>query len=115
MTVGCLTIPNWITTGRRLGDIRFWCVWRGSVAGLCWSVQLEAEKDEPLWQMAEFFILRKYRAGIGREVAHRVFVTNSEGRWQVIPQESNLLLSGLATGDGGLSTEQSDQGVSITN
>lgn len=62
----------------------------GKLAGFVLVRQLEAEKDELLWQMAEFFILRKYRRqGIGREVAHRVF-DRFEGRWQVTPQEGNL-------------------------
>ncbi len=46
--------------------------------------------DEPLWQMAEFFILRKYRRrGIGREVAHQVF-DRFQGRWEITQEEGNL-------------------------
>lgn len=48
------------------------------------------DEDEPLWQMAEFFILRKYRRrGIGREVAHQVF-DRFKGRWEVTQEDGNL-------------------------
>ncbi len=62
----------------------------GKLAGFVLVRQLETEGDEPLWQMAEFFIVRKYRRrGIGREVAHRVF-GQFEGRWEVTQEEGNL-------------------------
>ncbi|MGG6240962.1 GNAT family N-acetyltransferase [Nodosilinea sp. AN01ver1] len=62
----------------------------GTLAGFVLVRQLELDADEPLWQMAEFFVLSKYRRqGIGREVAHRVF-DRFEGRWQVTSQEGNL-------------------------
>lgn len=76
----------WIEPGRYP-----FLVWvEGTLAGFVLVRQLEQDMAEPLWQMAEFFILRKYRRrGIGREVAHRVF-DRFEDRWQVIPQEGNL-------------------------
>ena len=92
-------LPDLLLDGR-LGDIQFFgCDVEGKLAGFVLVRQLEAEKDEPLWQMAEFFILRKYRRqGIGREVAHRVF-DQFEGRWQVIPRERAIcLLSGSGNG-----------------
>ncbi|MBE9137020.1 GNAT family N-acetyltransferase [Nodosilinea sp. LEGE 07088] len=67
----------------------------GTLAGFVLVRQLELDADEPLWQMAEFFVLSKYRRqGIGREVAHRVF-DQFEGRWQVPPQEGNLPVLGF--------------------
>lgn len=52
--------------------------------------QIKAEGDEPLWQMAEFFILWKYwRQGIGREVAHRVYY-QFHGRWEIVQEKENL-------------------------
>jgi predicted acetyltransferase len=61
------------------------------LAGFVLVRRLEVEGDEPLWQMAEFFILRKYRRqGIGREVAYRVF-DSFEGRWEVTQEKENLL------------------------
>lgn len=60
----------------------------GKLAGFVLVRQMEG--DESLWQMAEFFILRKYRRqGIGRSVALQVFDC-FEGRWEVIPEDGNL-------------------------
>ncbi len=62
----------------------------GKLAGFVLVRRLETEGDEPLWQMAEFFILRNYRRqGIGQEVAYRVFGC-FEGRWEVNQEEGNL-------------------------
>ena len=62
----------------------------GTLAGFVLVRQVELDAAGPLWQMAEFFILRKYRRqGIGREVVHRVF-NRFEGRWQVTQEEGNL-------------------------
>ncbi len=62
----------------------------GKLAGFVLVRQLELDAAEPLWQMAEFFILRKYRQqGIGQRVAHQVF-DQFEGRWQVTQEKDNL-------------------------
>jgi predicted acetyltransferase len=62
----------------------------GRFAGFVLVSQLEQDADKPLWQMAEFFILRKYRRqGIGQEVAYRVF-GRFEGRWEVTQEKGNL-------------------------
>lgn len=61
----------------------------GKLAGFLLVRQLERDSATTLWQMAEFFILRKYRRqGIGRRVAHRVF-DQFEGKWQVTQEEGN--------------------------
>jgi predicted acetyltransferase len=62
----------------------------GKLAGFVLVRDLAIDGGEPLWQMAEFFILRKYRRqGIGREVAHQMF-DRFEGRWEVTQEERNL-------------------------
>lgn len=62
----------------------------GKVAGFVLVRELETDGDRPVWQMAEFFILRRYRRqGIGRGVAHQVF-DRFEGQWQVNWAEGNL-------------------------
>jgi predicted acetyltransferase len=73
-----------------LGRYPFLVRVEGKLAGFVLVRRLEVEGYEPLWQMAEFFILRKYRRqGIGRSVAHRIF-DRFEGRWEVTQEEGNL-------------------------
>lgn len=60
------------------------------LAGFVLVRDLAIAGGEPLWQMAEFFILRKYRRqGVGRSVAHQVF-DRFEGKWEVTHEEGNL-------------------------
>lgn len=62
----------------------------GKLAGFVLVRDLAIDGDEPLWQMAEFFILRKYRRqGIGRSVANQMF-DRFKGRWEVTQEEGNL-------------------------
>ena len=62
----------------------------GKVAGFVLVRNLEADRDESLWQMAEFFILRKYRRqGIGRSVANWV-CDRFEGQWEITQEEGNF-------------------------
>lgn len=62
----------------------------GKLAGFVLVRALEATGDEPMWEMAEFFILRKYRRqGIGRIVAHQVFARFA-GKWRVMQEKGNL-------------------------
>jgi predicted acetyltransferase len=76
----------WTESGRYPFLVRV----EGKLAGFVLVRRLEAEGTEPLWQMAEFFILRKYRRqGIGQEVAYRVFDC-FEGRWEVTQEKGNL-------------------------
>jgi len=75
----------WTEAGRYPFLIRV----EGTLAGFVLVRQLKAEGDEPLWQMAEFFILRKYRRrGVGRSVVHQVF-DRFQGKWQVTQEEGN--------------------------
>ena len=44
---------------------------------------------EGVWDMAEFFVLRKYRrGGVGTEAAHRIFASHP-GPWEVRQRASN--------------------------
>jgi predicted acetyltransferase len=50
----------------------------------------ELSDDEDIWDMAEFFIVRKYRRqGIGTYVAHEVW-RRFPGRWEIRVWEENL-------------------------
>jgi predicted acetyltransferase len=63
----------------------------GKLAGFVLVRDLAIDWGGPLWQMAEFFILRKYRRqGIGHSVAHQMF-DRFEGIWQVTQEEGNLV------------------------
>jgi predicted acetyltransferase len=43
-----------------------------------------------IWDMAEFFVLRKYRrVGVGTRAAHRIFATCA-GQWEVRQRSANL-------------------------
>lgn len=76
----------WTESGRHPFLVRV----EGKLAGFVMVRQLNSEGNEPLWQMAEFFILRKYRRkGIGREVANQIF-NRLRGKWEVTHEEGNL-------------------------
>jgi predicted acetyltransferase len=62
----------------------------GKLAGLVLVTRWPSiSGDWPVWDMAEFFILRGYRrCGIGTSVAHQVWKT-LPGRWEVRVMESN--------------------------
>jgi predicted acetyltransferase len=61
----------------------------GQLAGLA-LVRGITEEGKPLWSMAEFFILKKYRkAGAGRTAAWQIF-NAFPGAWQVDVLEENL-------------------------
>jgi predicted acetyltransferase len=50
--------------------------------------KLSAADD--VWDMAEFFVLRKYRrAGVGMRAAHRIFATHA-GEWEVRQRSANV-------------------------
>lgn len=50
--------------------------------------KLSAADD--VWDMAEFFVLRKYRhAGVGTRAAHQIFATHA-GEWEVRQRNANL-------------------------
>jgi len=43
-----------------------------------------------VWDMAEFFVLRKYRrAGVGKRAAHQIFATHI-GEWEVRQRDANV-------------------------
>lgn len=43
-----------------------------------------------VWDMAEFFVLRKYRrAGVGKRAAHEIFATH-RGEWEVRQRDANV-------------------------
>ena len=49
----------------------------------------DASHDGPVWDMTEFFVLRRYRRmRVGMEAAHRVW-TEFPGLWQVRVMQSN--------------------------
>lgn len=50
---------------------------------------LEVSSDESVWDVAEFFIIRRYRRrGIGTEVAHEVW-RRFPGQWEVRVLKTN--------------------------
>ena len=62
----------------------------GKLVGFVLVSALEETGNETIWEMAEFFILRKYRRHeIGRMVAHQVFDLFA-GKWRVTQEEGNL-------------------------
>jgi len=62
----------------------------GKLAGLALVKQVpESSGPEPVWDMAEFFIVRGYsRNGIGSGAAHKVW-KQFPGRWEVRVMEAN--------------------------
>jgi predicted acetyltransferase len=45
---------------------------------------------DDVWDMAEFFVLRKYRrVGVGTRAAHRIFATHA-GEWEVRQRSANV-------------------------
>jgi predicted acetyltransferase len=49
----------------------------------------ELSGDETVWDMAEFFVIRRYRRrGIGTAIAHQVW-KQRPGRWEVRVMQSN--------------------------
>jgi predicted acetyltransferase len=62
----------------------------GKLAGLVFvSRASDLSRNEPVWDMAEFFILRRYRRhGIGTQIAHQVW-RRFPGPWQVRVMQSN--------------------------
>lgn len=60
----------------------------GVIAGLAFVRQLEFG-DDPLFQLAEFFVMRKYRRqGAGRQAAYELF-DHYQGRWEVQQEAGN--------------------------
>ncbi len=64
----------------------------GKIAGLVLVQQGSPIEDDPqIWDIAEFFILRKYRKqGIGTNIAHLVW-QQFAGRWQVRVLQGNTM------------------------
>jgi predicted acetyltransferase len=62
----------------------------GKLAGFVLvQCQRSVSSDEDVWDVAEFFILRRYRRrGIGTQAAHRVW-GRFPGRWQIRVMEEN--------------------------
>lgn len=60
-------------------------------AGLVFIKQVQVpERDGPVWDMAEFFVMRGYRRhGVGTRLAHLAF-RRFPGKWQVRVMESNF-------------------------
>lgn len=74
----------WVESGRYPFLIRV----DGQIAGLALVRTLEAGLD-PLYQMAEFFIMRVYRRrGVGRSAAFALF-NRFPGRWEVGQEAAN--------------------------
>jgi len=62
----------------------------GKLAGFALARTLDAEGDETMYSLAEFFIMRKYRRqGIGTEVAVRLF-DMFPGEWHVGQELGNI-------------------------
>ena len=64
----------------------------GKWAGLVFVKQVHnAESELPVWDMAEFFVLRSYRRhGVGIRLAHLAF-QRFRGPWQIRIMESNFV------------------------
>lgn len=77
----------WFDAGRHPFLIRV----DGQIAGFVLVRRLGEEQGELLYQVAEFFIMRKYRRrGAGRSIARRVFDA-FPGIWTVQQREENAL------------------------
>jgi predicted acetyltransferase len=63
---------------------------RGKLAGFALVKQgSEVTEDDSVWDMAEFFVLRRYRRdGVGTEAARQIW-TRYPGRWEVRVMEAN--------------------------
>ncbi|MGC1360511.1 MAG: GNAT family N-acetyltransferase [Silvibacterium sp.] len=63
----------------------------GKLAGLVFVKRgSDVSGNETVWDMAEFFVLRRYwRQGIGTKVAHEVW-RHFPGRWEVRVMQSNV-------------------------
>jgi predicted acetyltransferase len=66
----------------------------GRIAGLVLVQRIKREPDstggETVWDLAEFFVIRRYRRrGIGTEIVRQVW-RRFPGRWQVRVMESNV-------------------------
>jgi predicted acetyltransferase len=77
----------WTEEGRH----PFFIMKSGKLAGFVLVREISVSDDvSPMFSMAEFFILRKYRMqGIGKEVAHKMFEM-FKGGWSVSWLEKNL-------------------------
>jgi predicted acetyltransferase len=81
------SLPHyWSEPGRHPFLIRT----NGKLAGLVFVRREQSiSGDEPVWDMAEFFVLRGYRRRkLGTAVAHQVW-KNLPGRWEIRVMESN--------------------------
>ena len=69
----------------------FFIVVEGHLAGFAIVDRGSVETDEPdVWDMAEFFVMRKYRRrGVGGEIARRLFA-RFPGRWEVRVMAGNV-------------------------
>ena len=77
----------WTDAGRHPFLIRV----NGQLAGFVLVRRLGDENGEPMHQIAEFFIMRKYRRrGAGRSIARRVFDA-LPGMWEVRESEENAV------------------------
>jgi predicted acetyltransferase len=62
----------------------------GKLAGMALVKRSEVSGDRTVWDMAEFFVLRRYRRlGFGTLAAHEVW-KRYPGRWEVRVMQSNL-------------------------
>ena len=75
----------WTEPGRHAFIVRV----SGRLAGFAMVRAIGAGEGDPIHQIAEFFIMRKYRRqGVGARVAHRIF-DMFPGRWRVAEEEAN--------------------------
>lgn len=76
----------WTEPGRHPFFVRV----AGQMAGFALARTLDAVGPAPVYSMAEFFILRKYRgSGLGQQAAHRIFAL-FPGVWRVHQEAANL-------------------------
>jgi predicted acetyltransferase len=84
--------PTWDLHGCWTNPARhpFFIVVDGHIAGFAIVDRGSHETNDPdVWDMAEFFVMRKYRrSAVGRVVAHRLF-QRYPGRWEVRIMQGN--------------------------
>lgn len=62
----------------------------GKLAGFVLVRSFPDQSNEPIYSIAEFFIMKRYRRnGIGRAVSHQIF-RMFPGKWEVFQLKSNL-------------------------
>ena len=82
--------PDLPLIGMNLAMYRFWQKLKASYQDLPLSLEAGMWGDSEVWDMAEFFVLQRYRhRGVGAEMAEKVSY-RCPGKWQIRVRSNNL-------------------------